>query len=380
MLPGNIFNKRYCIYFDRRVSNMRTMKKWLSVLLIAAVAFVLATGCSGGGGGDGASSDSDTVYEWKIQCIYPPGDQCYDIQMPMICEAITEATDGQIQFEYYQPGAICEPEQTPSSLSKGLLDAAICAPSETVQMVPAAYAEQGVPFYWENGQDVYDNFYDYGLLDFCRETYEKAGIYYGMYVPNGAYMLMTDFQINSGDDLKGKKIRASTSYATMVELMGGAPVSMNGGDIYMGMKLGTINGYIYTVAELEMSALKEVTSNVMEPAACGSAPVNLIFSKKSWDSLTPELQEIVNETMQDIFMDVYNESITFDKDSMDAAKDYGVVFTTVDDAGMQAFYDAGRQVKDKLSQQYPDSAPGFELIQQWKDAKDAGETTGSKAE
>lgn len=357
-----------------------TKRRWLGLLLAAAMTLALAAGCSGGESEEGGQTDGEAVYKWKIQCGYPPGDQCYDIQMPMICEAITEATDGQIQFEYYQPGAICEPEQVPSSLSKGLLDAAISAPSETVQMVPAAYAEQGVPFYWENGQDVYDNFYDYGLLDFCRQTYDEAGIYYGMYVPNGAYMLMTNFQVNSADDITHKKIRASTSYATMVELMGGAPVAMNGGDIYMGMKLGTIDGYIYTVAELEMSSLKEVTSNVMEPAACGSAPVNLIFSKKSWDSLTPELQDIVNQTMQDIFMDVYNESITFDQDSMEAAKDYGVVFTTVDAAGMEPFYEAGRQVMEELSAQYPDSEPGFELIQQWKDAKDAGETTAAQME
>lgn len=349
---------------------MKMTKKLLTLVLILSLALAALAGCGEETADNGGSAKAAT-YSWKIQCGYPPGDQCWDIQMPMICDAITEATDGQVTFEYFQPGGICEPSQVPISLSKGLLDAAISAPSDTVQLVPGAYAEQGVPFYWENGQDVYDNFYEYGLLEFCRDIYEDAGIYFGMYVPNGAYQLMTNFPVNSADDLKGKKIRASTSYATMVQLLGGAPVAMPGGDIYMGMKLGTIEGYIYTVAELEMSALKEVTPYVMEPAACGSAPVNLIFSKEAWDSLTPELQETINETMQDIFMDIYNESISFDKDSKKAAEEYGVEFVTVAPENMQPFYDAGKQVMEDLSAQYPDSAPGFKLIQAWKDAKDA---------
>ena len=354
---------------------MKKTQKLVALLLILAMALTLAVGCGNGGdGGSGTEPDengSAKVYTWKIQCAYPPGDQAYDIHMPMICEAITKATDGQIQFEPYQPGAICEPAQAPASVAKGILECAISAPNDAAAIVPAAYAEQGVPFYWETAEDVFECFYDYGLLDFIREEYAKANIYYAMFDPNGSYNLMANFEINSGADLKGKKIRSSTSYATLMEIMGAAPVTMSGGDIYMGMKLGTIDGYIYSVAELEMSSLKEVTPNVMLPAACATAPTNLIIGMDAWNSLTPELQQIVNDTCEELFMQLFEASDKIDKEAQAAAEAYGVVYKEVPAEAMSDFYAASDQVLKQLSEKYPESAPGFQIISDWKAAKDA---------
>ena len=145
---------------------MKMMKKLLALALSFSLVLTTFAGCGGEAADDDGSAEAAT-YNWKIQCGYPPGDQCWDIQMPMICDAITEATDGQITFEYFQPGAICEPSQVPISLSKGLLDAAISAPSDTVQLVPGAYAEQGVPFYWEvKHERVY----------VCRRSQQRVGL------------------------------------------------------------------------------------------------------------------------------------------------------------------------------------------------------------
>ena len=95
-------------------------KNLLSVLLIVSLigAFVL-TGC-GNSNNDGGDSAGDKTYEWKLQSSYGPGDQTWDIQMPMIVEAIEKATDGKVKITTFQPSAICEPEQAPQSVKEQL--------------------------------------------------------------------------------------------------------------------------------------------------------------------------------------------------------------------------------------------------------------------
>ena len=235
--------------------------------------------------------------------------------------------------------------------------------------MPAAYAEQGIPFYWGTTDEIYDCLYNAGLLDFLREEYAKAGIYYGMWDPEGDYALMTDFPINTADDLKGKKIRASTSYASLMELLGASPVVMSGGDIYMGMKLGTIDGYIYSMADLEGLALKEVTTNVMVPAGCAGAPCNIIFNLEKWESMPQELQDTANQAMEDVYFEVTAAAAERDQEARAAAEEYGVVWTEVSEENMQPFYEAGNQVLEDLAARYPDAAPGFEIIKEWRAAQ-----------
>ena len=346
---------------------MKTSKKWLSLLLILALTLTVLAGC-GSGDTTGAEDDvaSDETFVWKMQCAYPPGDMTYDIQMPMVAEAITEATDGRITFELYIPGAICEPAQAPMSVAKGLLDAAISAPNDCAAIVPAAYAEGGIPGYWNNGQDVYDTFYEFGMLEFLQAEYAKAGLYYGAYVPCGAYNLMTNFPVDDASSLKGKKIRAASSFATFMEQLGAAPVIMPGGDIYMGMKLGTIDGNIYTISELGNAKLKEVTKYIIEPALSGSAPVNMIIGEKSWEAIGPELQEIVAACLQDTFMEVYEASKAIDDAAVKDALAYGTEMYQLSDKGVADFIAAGEEVSKVLSEKYPDAAPGFDIIMKWK--------------
>lgn len=346
-------------------------KRNFSVLLVFVLIVIIFAGC----GGQKTTADqpadkpAEKNYVWKLQCAYPPGDQTYDVQMPMIVKAIEEATNGRITFETYVPGAICEPEQAPISVANGLLECAISAPGDCGQFVPAAYAEQGIPFFWEDGQDVYDTFYKYGMLEFLRNEYDKAGLYFGMYVPNGAYSLMTTFPVNSAADLKGKKIRASSSYGEFVKQMGASPVVMSGGDIYMGLKLGTIEGCIYTIGELNAGKLKEVVKHVMVQPGSGSAPVNFIISKKVWNDLPQDLKDAVNTAMQTAFMDIYEASIAVDKVAIDDAVKYGVNFIEVSPENIVAFWEAGIKTAEIIAEKYPAAVPGLEIIKKWHSEK-----------
>lgn len=341
-------------------------KKVLGMLLAVLLAVTMLAGCGNKQVAENEQATNEqTTYEWKLQNTFGPGDQTYDVQMPMIVDAIQKATDNRIKITTYIPGAISEPEQVPESVAKGMIECAISSPGYCGQLIPAAYAEQGIPFYWESGQDVYDTFYDYGMLDYLRTEYDKVGLYFGMYVPNGAYSLMTTFPVNSTADLKGKKIRASSSYGEFVKQLGASPVTMSGGDIYMGLKLGTIDGCVYSISELESAKLKEVLSDIMVQPACGSAPVNFIISKKVWEELPADLQDAVNAALQEAFMPIYEASVALDDPAIAAAKEYGVHFNEVSAENMNAFWEAGIKTADYVVKNYPEAEAGIDIIKKW---------------
>jgi TRAP-type C4-dicarboxylate transport system substrate-binding protein len=341
----------------------------LSVGLFALVMlFVMTfgfTSCGGGGSDDGGGGDDTKVFEWKLQNSYGPGDQTWDIQMPAIVDAIEKETNGRIKITTFQPGAITEPEQAPESLKQGLLDVAMSTAGDAGAIVPAAYAEQGIPFFWSTAQDMYDTYYDYGLLEFLRGEYEKQNIYYGMPVPNGTYNLMTKFPVEKASDLKGKKIRAVSSWGYFVENLGGSAVQMPGGDIYQGLKLGTIDGTIYTFAELKNAKLSEVVTDVMAQPGSGSGFVSFLINKDRWDELPADLQEAVNKALQEVYKPIMEKNIAYDEEAKQAAIEAGVQINEVSDENMKEFWEAGQKTADQVIKEYPDAKPGIDIVKKW---------------
>ncbi len=337
---------------------------FLAIFACAAMIFCLCA-C---GGSD--KSGSDEVITWKLQSSYGPGDQTWDIQMPMLVDAIEKATDGKLKIETYQPGAICEPEQAPASVKKGLLECALSTAGDTGVLIPAAYAEQGIPYYWEDQNDMFDTYYEFGLMDFLREAYAKEDLYYGTPIPNGKYALMTSFPIREISDVKGKKIRAVSSWANFVEDLGGTPVSsITGGEIYQAIKLGTVDGCIYTFAELQGSGLCEVVDYVTAQPPSGSGYVNFIINQAAWDALPADMQDAVNTAMKDVYADITQACQKADEEAEKFAKDKGVEILPLNDATLKKFKAAGLKTADQVAREHPEAAKGLDMVKAWYDAK-----------
>lgn len=339
------------------------------IIIVAAsciLAGLLLTAC------DGKKEEAKTdAVTWKLQNSYGPGDQTWDIQMPMLVDAIEEASDGMLKIEVYQPGAICEPEQAPASVSEGLFECAMSTAGDTGIIVPAAYAEQGIPYYWETQMDMYETYYDFGLLEYLREQYDKEGLFYGMPVPNGKYALMTKFPIDSIDSVKGKKIRAVSSWAYFVDYLGGTPVSsITGGEIYQAIKLGTVDGCIFTFAELQGSGLCEVVDYVTAQPPSGSGYVNFIVNKSAWESLPEDVRENINKAMKDVYPKITEECIKADEEAEKYAKEKGVEILELDEETLDAFQKAGLKTSEKVMKEHPEAAAGLDLVKKWKGSRD----------
>ena len=102
------------------------------------------------------------------------------------------------------------------------------------------------------------------------------------------------------DDFKGMKIRRGGAVQCQaMTVLGASGVSMPGGEVYMALQTGVIDGAITGIDVANDGKFYEVAKNVLRQ--------NLIFgmfvflmNKETWSNLPPELQKLIDQTAKDV--------------------------------------------------------------------------------
>lgn len=95
------------------------------------------------------------------------------------------------------------------------------------------------------------------------------------------------------ENLNGLKFRVNNKVAgQVVQLMGGTPISLAGGEMYEALQRGTIDGATTSWASFEPYKLIEVTSYHVE-IPVGTTPSMHFMSRKKFDSLPPAVREVL---------------------------------------------------------------------------------------
>jgi TRAP-type C4-dicarboxylate transport system substrate-binding protein len=193
--------------------------------------------------------------------------------------------------------------------------------------VPAADLEAGLPFSrWEVSQYIEMMWSPkYRLIDTVREGFAKKNIH--LITPQGAgdYLFMLNFPIQKFADLKGHKIRGAGGPAMWLNAAGVSPVNIPGSEIYMAMKLGTIEGTLFPPMILEALKLKEVVKYIVYPPMSSPGGCITLINKDVWNSLPPGIRAGLTErTLVNYYRyvtDLYQEQDTI---ALEAAYKYGV--------------------------------------------------------
>ena len=283
--------------------------------LIFAVAFVMPTS---------VCSQAGKQIEWKMQNMFPTGDLSYELQGKRIVDSLNQKLAGKLHITQYLPGQIVPADQMFDSLSKGVFDAAILGSSWRVGFTPEAVVAFGLPMGWENVDQVFEFFYKFGMLKMQRTVCAEKNVVYACPLPCSPVTITSNFPFRKVEDIKGKKIWSIAGTAAYVKNLGGAPVTFPPSEIYMGMKLGTIDGMIYSLAELETAGYKEVVKYINWPATVDPNSVEFDISLKSWNALPPDVQKTIEDTLVEIGPPMAKEYIAEDHKGVEAAVKVGV--------------------------------------------------------
>ena len=335
------------------------MYKRLVILMVIAVCFGFAFNSYG-------ETKKSKVIEWKAQTLFPPADTGTVVQAQGIVKLTNKALEGKLHTTLYQAGQLAPEAVMSDALSRGVLDAALTVPLIRSQAGTVAF---GMPFGWENIDQMMEFYYDYGFLDFMRKIDKKKNVFFAAPMPFGPVVLFTKFPVNKIEDMKGKKIWAEGPTAAIVKALGAEPVWFDPGEIYMGLKLGTVDGIYFSLAELETSKLKEVVKYVIFPAPIDPLVEDWIINLESWNELTPETQQIYEKTLKDNIVGFYNEVAIRDQKGLEAAKKYGVQVITLQGEELKKFKTACSSVWDHVASSDKQSAQAVKLLKDYLSSK-----------
>jgi tripartite ATP-independent transporter DctP family solute receptor len=167
-------------------------------------------------------------------------------------------------------------------------------------MFEPAFQALDLPFFWSSreqvwkvmdgpiGQDLLKRMESKGVKGFC------FGGGWGF-----RNMMVNKRPINTPEDMRGLTIRVqeSPAYVAFMKALGANPVPMPYVEVYLAMKQGTIDGMELPSFTLTSDKFQEVTK-YYSLTRHSYPPIAYFMSMKRYQSLSPDLQKIVGEAMQ----------------------------------------------------------------------------------
>lgn len=343
------------------------MKKILLVFMIVSLLFVC---------GANFAVAEPKVIKWRMQCAYPPGDGSYDIFSKEFVKLMDKVSNGRVKVELFTPGALSSVQEMITAVSKGMYQVGFIYPMSYAGTVPMGDIISGLPSAWSDDQkgveEVVELFWGkkYRLIDVAQAAYAKKGIYFFGLGIGGDYPFLVNFPIKSMQDLQGRKIRASGAGQKWLARAGASSVFLPGGEIYMAMKLGTIDGTVFPTAILDKLKLKEVVKYAVHPGLT-SPVVSHIINQKAWDALPADIRAaLTDEVRIELFRRTADTYIKNNKTAEEDAKKYGVQFSTLPDSEVKEGRRIALPVWDEVAAKDEFCAKGVEILKQFH--KDRG--------
>lgn len=307
---------------------------------------------------------------WKLQDTYEAVGLTAKHLTRRFIEVVESVSQGQIKITRYEPGAFCGPIEALDALSKGMFDAAALYPGYYVGTIPVCFVEQGLPFGWTNQEAAW---YSYRKLEFeklLRQEYAKKNIFWlsGGTI-NDLYNIGTSKPIHKLADAKGMKIRALGVYGDYVKLLGATPTVVPQGEMYMALKLRTIDGILGAAWYYETLKLGEVLKYYLLPNT-NVIGFNFSVNMNSWNKVPEALKAPLIEALASAFWESavsYGAERMYIDDKLIIEK-YGIKYTTLPKSEEEwLIKECQSKIWPKIAEKDAACAKGVEIVRKSRD-------------
>lgn len=221
-------------------------------------------------------------------------------------EAVDQGTGGEVRIQYFQGGGLVESDQFVEAIARGTIDVAYGVGSYWPGQVDIANIEAGLPGAWvtpDEARAVHDK-----LMPLMEEAYAEANVVLIGHGYGSNYDLLTKNPVGGIEDLKTMKIRTTGLMADLLNEFGVPTVFLPAQELYVGLSTGVIDGVLYG-GPFEYQQLKfdEVANNytflnLLNPGWTET----IIANPKSWEGLSDEHREIVEDAIMQYAADIHN--------------------------------------------------------------------------
>lgn len=280
-------------------------KRWLILLVTAALVMSLIVGCSSTptteNGGSSSSQPSEKTIELKLADFFPPTHPIPTSLVGAWIEEVEKATNGRVKVTNYPGGTLLGPSDIYGGVVTGIAEAGNTVFSYTPGRFPTIRGfELGGIEYETAKAGSYAVREAIEQLNFDEFKDVKVLLTYN----TGPGHLITKTPVTSLEELRGMEIRVSGQTVTTMEALGAIPVAMPMNEAYEALSRGIVQGIVAPVEALEGFKLAEVTDYITIAPFLYSSNFIVAMNLDVWNSLPSDIQEIIDEVNDKIFADV----------------------------------------------------------------------------
>ncbi len=223
-------------------------------------------------------------------------------------DAVKEASGGSLRIQYFRGGELVASDQFADAVSKGTLDIVHGHGGYWSGQVDIGNIEAGLPGAWTSVEEAKAIFESEEVSTLLNEAYAEAGTVFLGKGYGHNYDLLTKEPVTSLDDLKTRKIRATSNVAKVLDHFGIPTVYLPAQELYIGMSTGVIDGAIYGgPVEYEQLKLHETAThytfmNMLMPGWTET----FLANPETWEKLSDEHKAILNDAIAQFAQDIHN--------------------------------------------------------------------------
>lgn len=324
------------------------MKKFLALLLALGMSLSLAA-CGGSDTSSETTSEGgESGFEeqtWKFTCSATENTPWADMGREF-GELVSEATGGAITVEVYAADQLTAGNQTEGI--QGVMDGTIELSAHS-NIIYSNFDQRlnvvSMPFLFDSYEDV-DAKLDGAAGEAVGEVVEELGLHLLGIAENGFRHVTNSVRpIESLADMKGLKLRVAGSELLNEEYTawGANWTNANWSEVYTGLQTGTYDGQENPLPTADGASIAEVQKYVTYWTGVYDC-IFFTMNGELYDSLSPELQAIVDECGQKAAQNQREKERAMDQEILAKWEEAGVTVSELSDEAVQEFKDASAYI------------------------------------
>lgn len=233
---------------------------------------------------------------------------------------VTERTDGAIEFDDYPSGQISGHNDSINSLNSGIAQVSgVLTAYESAKLPLSQFAQlPGVGTSSSHRAAAFREMIENGSAIAQEQAAANLVPLINLSTP-GYQIMSTGERVDTMDKMKGLKLRAAAgpnSYA--VEALGATPIEIAGGDMYVALQRGTVDGTILSMTSAPAYNMHELIKSASTNGSFAAGHTTWTMDKRTYDRLPADQQTAIQDCAREVeisanrFLDEENEGVIAD--------------------------------------------------------------------
>src|SRR5882672_7802631 len=272
--------------------------------------------------------------------------------MGILDKALQEKSKGRMKIELHINNSLAKGEGAHlEGAQLGTIDIVAIGSAPIGGMFEPSYQALDLPFLWASREQVW-KVMDGPIGQELLKKMEGKGVRAFCFGGGWGFrnMMSNKRAIFMPEDMKGQTIRVqeSPTYVALMKALGANPVPMPYVEVYLAMKQGTIDGMELPSFTMTSDKFQEVTK-YYSLTRHSYPPIAYFMNMKRYQSLAPDLQKVVADSMQQACAAHRRFEVEKEKQDLDVMKKAGTQVNEVKD--LKAFQSLMKPVYAGVEQQ-----------------------------